>query len=247
MSVTLKYLFLIFQFSLFVFIGCNQPSTTATTATPSKTPTEVVSAQPNTTSDDATKQMLGNLSDNKTKTTTQQGITKGNNANDDNESLTDSKDVANDLQTTPNSNGSTPTYKKKHRPHHKRSYDPNLTGTTEASGATSQNTVQTDNEQTSNASSLVKKIPAKVYTVLAYILKNHLAPPNYVGGRVFTNVEKVLPINDAKGKRINYQEWDVNPHVNGVNRGVERLCTGDDNRDWYTNDHYKTFTQVIPK
>lgn len=227
--------------------ACNQPSTTATNTAPPKTQTEVVATQPNATSEDATKQMLGNLSDDKSGTTTQQSKANANSSNDDEESLVDSKDPANDLQTVTNADGTTTTHKKKHRHHHKRNYDPNLTGTTEESGATSGNRTQTDNEQVANASGVVKQIPAKVYTVLAYVLKNHQAPANYVGGRVFTNVEKVLPVNDAKGRRINYQEWDVNPHVNGVNRGVERLCTGDDNRDWYTNDHYKTFSQVIPK
>ena len=227
--------------------ACNQPSTTATNTAPPKTPIEVVTTQPNATSEDATKQMLGNISDKKSGTTTQQGTINGNSADDAKESLTDSKDAANDLQTVTNADGTITTHKKKHRHHHKRNYDPNLTGTTEASGVTSENTAQTDNGQAADAAGVVKQIPAKVYTVLTYVLKNHQAPANYVGGRVFTNVEKVLPVNDAKGRRINYQEWDVNPHVNGVNRGVERLCTGDDNRDWYTKDHYKTFTQVIPK
>ena len=87
-------------------------------------------------------------------------------------------------------------------------------------------------------------IPSKVYVVLKYVLAHHTPIPGYVGGREFTNFEKVLPYADASGKKIFYQEWDVNKHVQGVNRGAERLCTGADGRNWYTSDHYITFVQV---
>ncbi len=87
-------------------------------------------------------------------------------------------------------------------------------------------------------------IPPKVYVVLKYVLANHAPMPDYVGGREFTNFQKVLPYADASGKKIFYQEWDVNKHVQGVNRGAERLCTGADGRNWYTADHYNTFVQV---
>ena len=87
-------------------------------------------------------------------------------------------------------------------------------------------------------------IPQKVYTVLKYILANHQPMPGYVGGRVFTNREKIVPTTDSTGKTIDYQEWDVNPKVEGQNRGTERILTGSDGRAWYTNDHYQTFTQI---
>ena len=80
--------------------------------------------------------------------------------------------------------------------------------------------------------------------MLAYIRANHHAMDGYVGGRVFTNYEKVVPTQDNNGNAINYQEWDVNPHIQGVNRGTERILTGSDGRAWYTNDHYKTFQEI---
>ncbi len=89
-----------------------------------------------------------------------------------------------------------------------------------------------------------ESIPQKVIAVLAYIKANNQAMQGYVGGRVFTNREKVLPQTDNNGSIINYQEWDVNPKVEGQNRGAERICTGSDDRSWYTNNHYKTFTQI---
>jgi ribonuclease T1 len=89
-----------------------------------------------------------------------------------------------------------------------------------------------------------ESIPAKVYEVLKYVKANGQAMDGYVGGREFTNRQNVLPVNNADGQRIHYQEWDVNPKVQGQNRGTQRMCTGDDGRSWYTSDHYKSFTQI---
>lgn len=88
------------------------------------------------------------------------------------------------------------------------------------------------------------KIPEKVYTVLKYVKENGRAIDGYVGGRTFLNREKVLPQKTDSGKKINYQEWDVNPKVEGKNRGTERLVTGDDGRSWFTKDHYRSFILV---
>ena len=87
-------------------------------------------------------------------------------------------------------------------------------------------------------------VPAKVATVLQHIDTNHKAPLGYEGGRSFHNEEKRLPQKDKEGNAISYQEWDVNPKVQGVNRGAERLVTGSDGSAYYTNDHYRTFTTI---
>jgi ribonuclease T1 len=110
-----------------------------------------------------------------------------------------------------------------------------------------ENNRPTNNNNTNNSNTNTSKkgnVPAKVLTVLQYIKANNHAMDGYVGGRVFTNRERVLPTDDAKGNRIEYQEWDVNPKIEGQNRGTERICTGSDGRSWYTNDHYKTFTEI---
>ena len=62
-----------------------------------------------------------------------------------------------------------------------------------------------------------------------------VAPGKSIGGDRFGNREKQLP----KG---NYRECDVN--YAGGYRGAERLIYGDDGSIYYTNDHYKTFTQL---
>jgi ribonuclease T1 len=102
-------------------------------------------------------------------------------------------------------------------------------------------TRQSDNGSQSQTSS---NIPQKVYTVLQYIREHNDAPDGYVGGRNFQNREGRLDKKDASGKKIAYQEWDVNPKKQGVNRGAERLITGSDKRAWYTSDHYKNFQEV---
>jgi ribonuclease T1 len=87
-------------------------------------------------------------------------------------------------------------------------------------------------------------IPEKVLKVLRYVDENGTAPDGYVGGRRFKNLEGLLPKKDVQNKRINYQEWDVNPKIEGKNRGKERLVTGDDQSAYFTNDHYQSFKKI---
>jgi ribonuclease T1 len=104
---------------------------------------------------------------------------------------------------------------------------------------------QNNNDNNTNTAHTTNgNVPAKVIDVLRYIKANNHAMDGYVGGRVFTNREKVLPEQDAQGNSIDYQEWDVNEKIQGQNRGTERICTGSDGRSWYTNDHYRTFTEI---
>lgn len=79
-------------------------------------------------------------------------------------------------------------------------------------------------------------VPQKAYTVADYVAKNGKAPQGYVGGTVFQNREGLLP------QGVAYKEYDVNPKVNGQNRGTERIILGNDGSRYYTNDHYASFT-----
>jgi ribonuclease T1 len=89
-------------------------------------------------------------------------------------------------------------------------------------------------------------IPEKAYKVWQHVKSHHEAMSGYVGGREFKNREQQLEKNRANGEKIKYQEWDVNPKIEHQNRGTERLITSDDERAWYTSNHYKTFTQLKP-
>lgn len=117
----------------------------------------------------------------------------------------------------------------------------NVTSTSPATSSHSQkdNTGINNSQDNNNAG-----IPQKVYEVLKYIRANHKAMNRYVGGRVFTNRENVVPQMDSKGNPITYQEWDVNPKIQGQNRGTERILTGSDGRAWYTDDHYQSFKEI---
>ena len=79
---------------------------------------------------------------------------------------------------------------------------------------------KTEKESTDFESNKQNKIPQRVYDVLKYVKQNGTAPDGYVGGRKFGNYEKQLPQKDENGRRINYQEWDVNPKQQGRNRGA---------------------------
>ncbi len=59
-----------------------------------------------------------------------------------------------------------------------------------------------------------------------------------IGGDYFGNYEGLLP--DEKGRK--YTECDVN--YEGGYRGSERIIFSNDGLIYYTNDHYKTFTQL---
>jgi len=117
------------------------------------------------------------------------------------------------------------------------------------SGNTTNNSTNAANNEKAGTGTLNESghntgIPQKVYEVLKYIRANHRAMPGYVGGHIFSNREKIVPQFDETGKPIEYQEWDVNPKVQGQNRGAERILTGSDGRAWYTNDHYKSFKEI---
>ncbi len=87
-------------------------------------------------------------------------------------------------------------------------------------------------------------IPQKAILVLDFIRKNNKAPDGYVGGRHFGNYEHNLPERDPAGSKIEYQEWDIQPQVEGKNRGAQRIITSSDGRAWYTADHYNSFTEM---
>jgi ribonuclease T1 len=123
---------------------------------------------------------------------------------------------------------------KKHRKKHKRDRNED-----ENSNYASENRVDAE-----KSSIRTGNVPEKALRVLKYIRKNGEAMNGYVGGRRFGNFEGLLPKKDASGKRIDYQEWDVNPKTQGKNRGTERLITGSDGKGYYTNDHYGSFLLV---
>ena len=102
---------------------------------------------------------------------------------------------------------------------------------------------KTDKNAPPNAST-DSRIPAKVYRVLEYVRQNNAPMNGYVGGRNFGNFERRLPQKGSDGRKLKFQEWDVNPKKSGKNRGVERLITASNGQAWFTNDHYATFTEI---
>jgi ribonuclease T1 len=103
---------------------------------------------------------------------------------------------------------------------------------------------KTDKKFTDYQTNKKSTIPQKAYEVLKYVKENGTAPDGYVGGRKFGNYEKKLPQKDENGRRINYQEWDVNPKRQGRNRGAERLVTSSNSKAYFTKNHYKSFIEI---
>ncbi|MFI6999475.1 ribonuclease domain-containing protein [Nocardia sp. NPDC050175] len=90
-------------------------------------------------------------------------------------------------------------------------------------------------------------VPQRAWDTLARIDAGTW-PPNdgsgTKGGGTWSNREGTLPSTDASGRRIAYQEWDVNIKKPGQNRDAERIVTGNDRSAWYTGDHYVSFTRM---
>ncbi|WP_433656759.1 ribonuclease domain-containing protein [Nocardia sp. CA-128927] len=90
-------------------------------------------------------------------------------------------------------------------------------------------------------------VPQRAWDTLARIDAGTW-PPNdgsgTKGGGTWSNREGTLPSADSAGRRINYQEWDVNIKKPGQSRDAERIVTGNDRSAWYTGDHYATFTRM---
>jgi ribonuclease T1 len=133
-----------------------------------------------------------------------------------------------------NAGDSTENRPKKHRKRYKKDINENENSNYIAENRTDAN----------KSDILTGNAPEKALKVLKYVRENGVTMSEYVGGRKFGNFEGLLPKKDASGKRIDYQEWDVNPKVNGKNRGTERLITGSDGKGYYTNDHYRSFLLV---
>ncbi len=93
-------------------------------------------------------------------------------------------------------------------------------------------------------------LPENFRNTLDFIQDNGYAPQGYKGGGVFQNripsgkSETPLPVVGSDGSQITYKEWDVNPHIKGVNRNQERIVTGSDGSTYITTDHYETFLKL---
>lgn len=87
-------------------------------------------------------------------------------------------------------------------------------------------------------------VPAYVLDVLSYVEQYQQAPKGYIGGRIFYNREKLLPLFTTDHIKIIYHEWDVHPRQPYHNRGAERLVTGSNHSAWYTANHYQSFIQI---
>ena len=97
------------------------------------------------------------------------------------------------------------------------------------------------------AVSVPRTLPQHIMDTLRTIRRTNAPPAGYRGGGTFANDGRgggqVLP-RTSNGTPITYREFDVHPHMPGVNRGAQRIVIGSNGRAYYTNDHYATFTEM---
>ena len=74
-----------------------------------------------------------------------------------------------------------------------------------------------------------------------YNYVGEVAPGKSIGGDRFGNYERQLP--SKKGRT--WYECDAN--YRGKERGAERVLFSSDGLYYYTDDHYRTFTQMYPE
>ena len=67
---------------------------------------------------------------------------------------------------------------------------------------------------------------------------DEVAPGKSIGGDIFGNYDKMLPVEDGR----TYRECDVN--YEGGYRGSERIVYSNDGLIFYSDDHYETFTRL---
>lgn len=103
---------------------------------------------------------------------------------------------------------------------------------------------QVEAQQATSLKNETDQFPDYVLETLEYVREHKEAPAGYVGGRVFQNRESQLPKTDDKGIKIDYQEWDVHPKMQGQNRGAERLVTSSNGDAYFTSDHYRSFKKI---
>ena len=128
-------------------------------------------------------------------------------------------------------------------------------GTATTSPQVSANGSQSSRSHTSTGAAVgVQNQPAttsslrtKAEYVLSVIDATGQVPSGYVGGRQFMNDGRggttALP-RTSSGSAITYREYDVNPKVNGINRGPQRLIIGSDGSAYVTGDHYLTWGRL---
>lgn len=75
----------------------------------------------------------------------------------------------------------------------------------------------------------------------AYNYVGDVAPGKSIGGDRFGNYEGLLP--EKKGRT--WYECDAN--YKGKKRGAQRVMFSSDGLYYYTDDHYRTFTQMFPE
>ena len=101
-------------------------------------------------------------------------------------------------------------------------------------------------DKVTDASKISDKTRVEIDKVIDYAKKNDGKPlyNNKSTQNKFNNKEKLLPKFDKNGNEITYKEYDISKARVPSDRGLKRVVIGSDGKKYYTNDHYKTFTEI---
>ncbi len=86
------------------------------------------------------------------------------------------------------------------------------------------------------------RIPAQVLEILHYVETFHEPKKGYLGGTVYQNYDKRLPVLTARGDTIVYRKWNV--YSNHVISDQALLITGNDHSAWYTDKVCKKINRI---
>ena len=74
----------------------------------------------------------------------------------------------------------------------------------------------------------------------SYVKHNHSSPPGHISRKHEGRELQQLGVDASS-----YTEYDIYAYDSSVNRGPERIVVDNNNRVYYTNDHYRTFWRMM--
>ena len=82
--------------------------------------------------------------------------------------------------------------------------------------------------------------PKEARSTASYVKHNHSSPSGHKSGNHEGRELQQLGVDASS-----YTEYDIYAYDPSVNRGPERIVVDNNNRVYYTNDHYRTFWRMM--
>ena len=86
----------------------------------------------------------------------------------------------------------------------------------------------------------IMRPPEEARSTASYVKHNHSSPPGHISRKHEGRELQQLGVDASS-----YTEYDIYAYDPSVNRGPERIVVDNNNRVYYTNDHYRTFWRMM--